>query len=166
MTMTEYETTLVLRPDLGGESTEAALDRVRDVIKNKNGKLLGITHWGKKKLAYEIRKQGRGVFVHLHYLGDNRLVAELERILRIMDQTMRFLTIKLDSLVTPDSREEKAYEKPQYDAQDAQADEQDDGPTFGDDGDEPRRFGSRDRHDRNEGRDRQDRDMQQEETDS
>jgi small subunit ribosomal protein S6 len=116
MHLTEYETTVVMRPDLGGDAVEAALDRVREVVRTGGGKLLGIDHWGKRKLAYPMAKQARGIYVHTHYLGGSGLVAELERNLRISDSVLRYLTIRLASHVDPNEREEKAYVAPQYDA--------------------------------------------------
>jgi small subunit ribosomal protein S6 len=133
MQMTEYETTLVIRPDIGGDAVETLLDKVREVVK-ADGKLLGISHWGKKKLAYEISKQARGIYVHTHYLGKNTLVSELERNLRISDHVLRFLTVRLASEVDGAELEEKAYERPQYDVDepeepeaDADADESSEG---------------------------------------
>jgi len=123
MLMTEYETTMVLRPELGGDAVEATLDRVRDVLKNNGGKLIAINHWGKKKLAYEIAKHGRGIYVHTQYLGVKGLVAELERNLRISDNVVRYLTIKVAAGVDPTSREEKQYVKPQYDVEEVAASE-------------------------------------------
>lgn len=118
MSLTEYETTVVIRANVGGDAVEAALDRMRDVIKSRNGKLLAINHWGKKKLAYEIEKQTRGLYVHTHYLGGNDVVAELERNFRINDHVLRFLTIKLNEQVIGDEHEEQAYVRPEYDADD------------------------------------------------
>jgi len=118
MHLTEYETTVVMRPDLGGDAIEAALDRVRDVVRTGGGKLLGIDHWGKRKLAYPVAKQARGIYVHTHYLGGSGLVAELERNLRISDSVLRYLTVRLATDVDPSAREEKAYVAPQYDAAD------------------------------------------------
>ena len=117
MLMTEYETTMVVRPDIGGDAIEATLDRVRDAVKNRGGKLLAINHWGKKKLAYPIMKHTRGIYVHTVYLGRDDLVTEVERNLRIADSVLRFLTVKLDPAVDPDSRQEQDYEVPQYDVE-------------------------------------------------
>jgi small subunit ribosomal protein S6 len=125
MSLTEYETTVIIRPDIGGDAVEGTLDRVRDVIKNRGGKLLAINHWGKRKLAYEIQKHARGVFVHTHFLGGNTLVHELERNMRINDNVLRFMTIQLAQNVDAESREEKAYERPQYDLDDGSEDAQD-----------------------------------------
>jgi small subunit ribosomal protein S6 len=116
MLMTEYETTVVMRPDIGGDAIEATLDRVREVVKTGGGKLLAINHWGKKKLAFEVGKHSRGVYVHTQFLGEKGLVAELERNLRISDNVIRYLTIQVAGGVDAKSREEKEYVKPQYEA--------------------------------------------------
>jgi small subunit ribosomal protein S6 len=114
MLMTEYETTMVMRPDLGGDAIEGTLDRVREVVKTQGGKLLAINHWGKKKLAFDIKKQSRGIYVHAQFLGQKGLVAELERNLRITDNVLRYETVRVARDVDPVSREEKAYVKPVY----------------------------------------------------
>lgn len=152
MSLIEYETTVIIRPDIGGDSVEGTLDRVRDVIKNQGGKLLAINHWGKRKLAYEIQKHSRGVFVHTHFLGANTLIRELERNMRINDNVLRFMTIKLEQGVEAESREEKAYERPQYDLDDGSDDAQDE-----DGEDEGSEHGRRDHRDRNDDRDHRDR---------
>lgn len=152
MTMTEYEITIIVRPDIGGDAVESTLDRVRDVIRNRGGKLFAINHWGKRKLAFEIEKHARGIFVHIQFLGGNTLVQELERNLRINDSVLRFMTIRVATQVEADAREEKAYERPQYDlddgADEAEADEEQEH------GDRDR---DRDRDDRGRDRDRDDR---------
>jgi small subunit ribosomal protein S6 len=126
--MTEYETTMVVRPDISGDVIEATLDRVRDAVKNSGGKLIAINHWGKKKLAFPIAKHTRGIYVQAHYLGKGGLVAEVERNLRIQESIIRFLTVKLASDVTAEQREEKEYVKPSYEME---ADVPDDEPIFG-----------------------------------
>ncbi len=118
MLMTEYETTVVVRPDVTGEQVEAALDRVRDVIGKQGGKLLEIEHWGKKKLAYPMKKHPRAIYVRTHYLGIGGLVGELERNLRLNENVLRFLTIKIDERVEADSKVEKEYVAPSYDEPD------------------------------------------------
>ncbi len=123
MLMTEYETTVVMRPDIGGDAIEATLDRMREVVKTSGGKLLAINHWGKKKLAFEVKKHQRGIYVHTQYLGLKGLVAELERNLRISDNVIRYVTIQVAKGVDSASREEKQYERPAYDAVLATVDE-------------------------------------------
>jgi small subunit ribosomal protein S6 len=83
-------------------------------VKTQGGKLLAINHWGKKKLAFDIKKQSRGIYVHAQFLGQKGLVAELERNLRITDNVLRYETVRVARDVDPVSREEKAYVKPVY----------------------------------------------------
>jgi small subunit ribosomal protein S6 len=116
MQMTEYETTVVVRADISGDTVETMLDKVREVVRLQGGKMLAINHWGKRKLAYEIEKQTRGIYVNAHYLGANNLVAELERNLRISDIVLRYLTIRMAEKVSPQDRQEKEYVKPHYDS--------------------------------------------------
>ena len=111
MQLTEYETTMVFRPDISGDAIESGLDKLRTRVE-KDGKLLAINHWGKKRLAYEIQKHTRGVYVHAQYLGGGSLVAGLERDLRLSEQVLRFLTVKVQEKVNPEQAEVKAYERP------------------------------------------------------
>ena len=120
MLMNEYETTVILKPDLGGDDIEAALDRIRDVVSKEGGKLLNVEHWGRKRLAYDIQKYNRGIYVQAQYLGAGGLVAELERNIRISNAFLRFLTVKVEDEVTADSREVVEYVRPSYEAEDAE----------------------------------------------
>lgn len=123
MLMTEYETTVIVRPDVTGEQVESALDRVREVIAKQGGKLIEIDHWGKKKLAYPMQKHPRGIYVRTHYLGLGGLVGELERNLRLNENVLRFLTVKMEERVESDARQEKEYVVPSYDEPDEPEDE-------------------------------------------
>ena len=68
------------------------------------GKVLTVDNWGKRKLAYEIAKQLKGIYLYWQYLGTAGLVEELERNLRMLDSVIRYHTIKLDSNVDPNAR--------------------------------------------------------------
>ncbi len=115
MFLTEYETIVVIRPDIGGDAIEALLDKLRDVVRVGEGKLIAITHWGRKKLAYEIKKHTRGVYVHIHYLAPRSLILEIERNLRISDAVLRFLTVQLAEKLRAEDRTEAEYQRPEYD---------------------------------------------------
>ncbi len=91
----EYETIYVLRPDAGREASENISTRVLDVISKQHGSLTRVENWGYRKLAYPVRKHARGVYVYLKYVGDGRLVSELERNLRLQDSVLKFQTVKI-----------------------------------------------------------------------
>lgn len=123
MMMTEYETTVIIRPDISGDEVESTLDRVRDSVSKQGGKLLAINHWGKKKLAYEIKKHTRGIYVNTSFLGGNDLIAELERNLRISDNVLRYLTIQIHKDVNPADRDVADYQVPEYNAEEPEEEE-------------------------------------------
>jgi len=99
----EYETIYILRPDVDNAGAEKVVDRAKDVIARLEGTLTKLDNWGKRKLAYPIQKNNRGIFVYLKYVGYSDLVAELERNLRLLDQVMRFQTVLLTEDIDPAS---------------------------------------------------------------
>jgi small subunit ribosomal protein S6 len=106
----EYETIYVLRPDAGREASEGISSRVQDVISKQRGALTRVENWGYRKLAYPVKKHGRGVYVYLKYVGDGALVAELERNLRIQDAVLKFQTVKVSDAVATASVEPNQIE--------------------------------------------------------
>ena len=103
-TQREYETIYVLRPDAGSDRIKDVNARVNKVIDDADGKLLRVENWGKRKLAYEIRKNNKGIYLYWRYLAPATLVLELERNLRMLDDVIRFLTVKVDEDVDPKAR--------------------------------------------------------------
>lgn len=96
----EYETIYVLRPDADRENTERVATRVSDVIAKGGGKLTRVENWGRRRLAYDVKKYKRGVYVYLTYVGRGELVSEIERNLRMLDAVLKFQTVKIrDGLV-------------------------------------------------------------------
>jgi len=91
----EYEVIYILRPDVTKETAEKVATRVSDVVARMNGKLTRIENWGRRLLAYEINHSRRGLYVYFTYQGDGALVAELERNFRMLDEVVRFQTVKI-----------------------------------------------------------------------
>jgi small subunit ribosomal protein S6 len=103
-TQREYETIFILRPDTNQEGIQAVNTRVRTVIEQKGGKLLKLDNWGKRKLAYEVAKQLKGIYLYWQYLGNAGTVEEIERNLRMLDAVIRYYTVKVDEDVNPEAR--------------------------------------------------------------
>ena len=97
----EYETIYILSPDAPNAEAEKLAERLAETVKRLGGKLTRLDNWGRRRLAYPIRKNSRGVFVYVKYIGFSDLVAELERTLRITDAVVRFQTILVRKLVNP-----------------------------------------------------------------
>lgn len=99
----EYETIYVLRADVDPDSADRVASRIAEVVSRESGKLIKVENWGRRKLAYVVAKQRRGVYYYLKYLGQGVLVAELERNLRMLDTVLKFQTILLREDVEPET---------------------------------------------------------------
>ncbi|MDD5712386.1 MAG: 30S ribosomal protein S6 [Smithellaceae bacterium] len=97
--MKRYETLFIVVADLPDDEMNALLDRYRELIASQKGVVVKIELWGKRKLAYLIRKQSRGFYVLADYAGGSITVSELERNLKIDDKVLKFITVlKADSV--------------------------------------------------------------------
>jgi small subunit ribosomal protein S6 len=103
--MIKYETLFLIKPDLPEDEIQAVMDRLVDRVGRVGGKVAIINHWGNMDMAYPVRYRGerlrRGYYVLLTYLGDGVAVEEIERNIKIMDQTFRYLTVKLEDSADP-----------------------------------------------------------------
>ncbi len=99
--MRRYETVFIVTPDSSEEELQAVADKFRGVITGMNGKIAAYDEQGKKSLAYNIKKQNKGYYVLMDYLGHADVVAELERNMRLDDRVLKYLTVKLADQVDP-----------------------------------------------------------------
>ena len=97
--MKRYETFIIVDPDVSDEDRNQFLDRLKEVISDQQGTLVLVDEWGSRKLAYEIKKKFRGYYVRLDYCGVGALVDELERLFRIDDRIMKYMTVLLSDSV-------------------------------------------------------------------
>ena len=93
--MRHYETTFILRPNLGEEQCTEIIDRTVGIITGDDGEMITIDRWGVKRLAYEINREAQGYYVYLNFAAPGKTVDEIERIFRIDDRVLRYLTVKL-----------------------------------------------------------------------
>lgn len=100
----EYETIFLIKPELTDDNVDRLKERVRGIVSREGGKVIRFTVWGKKKTLYPIAKQPRAIYVHTHYLGNPKMVAEVERNLRNFDEVTRYLSVKIADEVDPESR--------------------------------------------------------------
>jgi small subunit ribosomal protein S6 len=90
----EYETIYILRSDVDTETAERVQARVGDAVEREQGKLVKVEGWGRRRLAYPLGKQRRGVYVYLKYVGAGGLVAEIERNLKLQDAVVKFMSVQ------------------------------------------------------------------------
>ena len=113
MLMREYETLYIVRPDLADENLAQLNERLTGVLAREGAKILRLEVWGKKKLAFEVKKNPKGIYFNLKYLSPPQVVAEFERNLRMIEPVIRYQTIKVAENVDVDERllEQQAEDK-------------------------------------------------------
>jgi small subunit ribosomal protein S6 len=89
----DYEAAIVFRPDLSEERLDAHLRRLADVVRQQGGQPGEPDKWGRRRLAYEIQHLRDGYYVILPFRSPPSAPRELERVLRITDDVIRFLVV-------------------------------------------------------------------------
>ncbi len=93
--MNKYESVVIINPNVDEEGTKALVQKFTDLI-NTDGKLEKADELGKRKLAYEVKKNKEGYYVIFYFEANTSLISELERNYRITDEVIKFMTIKVD----------------------------------------------------------------------
>ena len=110
-TQREYETIFILRGDTPNDGVGTVNSRVKGIVDHMGGKVLKVDNWGKRKLAYEVQKQLKGIYLYWRYLGSSGVVEEIERNLRMLDTVIRYYTVKVDEDVDPAARPQTVDEE-------------------------------------------------------
>jgi small subunit ribosomal protein S6 len=114
-TSREYETIYILRPNTPNEGVAEVNTRIKGVIEGMGGKIIKVDNWGKRRLAYEVAKERKGIYLYWQYLAQPGVVEECERNLRMLDNVIRYLTVKVDENVDVGARpteiDETSYDK-------------------------------------------------------
>ena len=114
-TAREYETIYILRPNTPNEGVAEVNTRIKGVIEGMGGKVIKVDNWGKRRLAYEVAKERKGIYLYWLYLAQPGVVEEAERNLRMLDNVIRYLTVKVDENIVVDARpseiDETSYDK-------------------------------------------------------
>lgn len=92
--MRAYEMMTIIHPDLDSDTHDKTIKKIEKLIKDNGGKVDSIDHWGKKKFAYEIDHQKDGSYSIFNISGDADTVAEVDRVLKISDEIVRFMIVR------------------------------------------------------------------------
>ena len=97
--MNHYETIYIVNPTLDDDSLKEAIDKFSDLIKKLKGAIVKVNEWGKRKLAYEVKRFDKGYYVVLDFCALPKMVTELERNLKLDDRILKYITVKIDENV-------------------------------------------------------------------
>ncbi|EHX4479042.1 30S ribosomal protein S6 [Campylobacter lari] len=104
--MRHYEVLFILKPTLTEEEVSAKLEFVKEVLTKNGAEIESVVPMGTRKFAYKIKKYERGTYFVIYFKAPTNLIAELERVLRITEEVIRFLIVKYEN-----KKEIAAWEK-------------------------------------------------------
>ncbi|HOT24020.1 MAG TPA: 30S ribosomal protein S6 [Thermoleophilia bacterium] len=97
ITINKYELMLIVNPAAEADRQAEILDRLRSTVEGAQGAVIGVDEWGKKKLQYEVKGETEGIYSVVTFKSTPQTLAEVERILGITDDVLRFMTVRLKS---------------------------------------------------------------------
>ena len=109
-TQREYETVLILKPDANKSQIKRIVTNVQEMFADGGASLISADNWGLRTLAYPIRRNTRGIYLYLRFLGGSDTVLNFEQKLRLTESILRYLTVKVDEDIDPTARPSEVSE--------------------------------------------------------
>ena len=106
--MANYESVLIARQDLGASQINTLVSDLSEVIKKEGGEVVKVDNWGLKNLAYRIKKNRKGYYVLLNIVAPAKAVAEYERLVRLNEDIILYMTVKVEDFNNEAAEEEDA----------------------------------------------------------
>ena len=92
-----YESIFILRSSLADEEAEAVIEKMKSALTKHGATIVKVDNWGQKKLAYEMKHDRRGTYILLQFEStQENVVRELERLYRLEDSVIKFLTVRVE----------------------------------------------------------------------
>lgn len=93
-----YEHTLIARPDLTAQQAQALGETIAQLLSEQGGKVTKTEYWGLRNLAYRVKKNRKGHYLHFNIEAPPAAITELERTERINEDILRYLTVRVEKL--------------------------------------------------------------------
>ena len=94
--MRNYEGVFIISPELTAEAARNVTAQVQELVSKNGGRVDGLQEWGKRRMAYKIRKKQEGNYVLMNFQLDSNQTKKLEQSLRLNDNLLRFLLVSKD----------------------------------------------------------------------
>ena len=94
--MRNYEGVFIINPELSKENANGVVTQIQELVSTNGGRVDGIQQWGKKRLAYKIKKRQEGNYVIMNFQLDSNQAKKLEQGLRLNDHILRYLLVNKD----------------------------------------------------------------------
>lgn len=109
--MREYETVFVLHPNYEEKEFEAEVQAISDMITASGGSIMEVDRWGRRRLAYDIKKVHEGIYTLLRYNSEPGVLKDIERRFRMNERMLRYMTVISEGPLAP-ARAEGGYDGP------------------------------------------------------
>ncbi|MEW6624401.1 MAG: 30S ribosomal protein S6 [Bacillota bacterium] len=94
--MRKYECMYIIHPQLQEEEVNQMVEKFKGLVEGQGGEIKKMDFWGKRRMAYEVKKVREGYYVLVQFQGEPSVAQELERVLKITEGVIRYLVIRLE----------------------------------------------------------------------
>ncbi len=94
--MRNYHSVLILKPDLDEDQVDQSVEKITSIINKFGGSILKLDKWGKKRLAYRIKKNKFGYYLNVYHTCEQGRVLDLEKGYQLYEQIIKYLMIRLE----------------------------------------------------------------------
>ena len=106
-----YEELFIVKASTPEEEVDALIEQMKGVVTANGGTIDKADRWGTRRLAYRVQKQSEGLYVLMQFTAAATTVKELERRLRVADQVIKFITVRIDEKLKKIEKRKKVREK-------------------------------------------------------
>lgn len=94
--MRSYQSVIILKPDLEDSQVDQAIEKIEQFFQKSGGSTLKLEKWGKKRLAYKVKKNKFGIYLNIYHTCANEKVSSLEKEYQLFNQIIKYLIIKIE----------------------------------------------------------------------
>lgn len=106
--MRYYETLYLINPNLADDDYNEVVTKFNDFVEKNKGVIVKVDEWGKKTLAYEVKKFDKGYYVLLSYCGEPDLISLLKREFKLDERILKYQTVKLSDNEDPEALKQQS----------------------------------------------------------
>lgn len=103
----DYELGVIFNPEVSEEETRSVLDRIDQIVTTHDGQIVRVNQWGRRRLAYPIERHRDGLYVFIDMILTPETVSDLERMLKVSEIVLRYMTRKRDAKAVQKEREDR-----------------------------------------------------------
>jgi small subunit ribosomal protein S6 len=107
----DYEIGFIINPEAAEDEVKKVIDSVVEIVKNAGGSIENVDEWGRRKLAYAIRRHHEGIYIFITVAVSGPAIFDIERRLKLSEKVMRFVILRLDVRLAKSNRLTKKWKR-------------------------------------------------------